>query len=261
MEHKPLLEVRHATKEYKRGSRCVRALDDVSFTLQPGEILGIVGESGSGKSTLLRQIACLEHLDSGELLLDGRDVTHAAPRDVCRRVQLVFQDAAASFDPRRTVRQSLYEPLRLLGGEPDPAARVTELLRQVGVPEELADRRPAQLSGGQCQRMAIARALAARPAALLCDEVTSALDVSAQAQIVRLLASLRAGLGLAIVFVSHDLALVSSLCDRAMVLQGGRCVEQGAANALITNPQEPYTRRLRESVLTLDALRERERKA
>ena len=109
--------------------------------------------------------------------------------------------------------------------------------------------------------MAIARALAARPAALLCDEVTSALDVSAQAQIVRLLASLRAGLGLAIVFVSHDLALVSSLCDRAMVLQGGRCVEQGAANALITNPQEPYTRRLRESVLTLDALRERERKA
>lgn len=130
MEHKPLLEVRHATKEYKR----VRALDDVSFTLQPGEILGIVGESGSGKSTLLRQIACLEHLDSGELLLDGGDVTHAAPRDVCRRVQLVFQDAAASFDPRRTVRQSLQEPLRLLGGEPDPAARVTELLRQVGVP-------------------------------------------------------------------------------------------------------------------------------
>ena len=249
MEHTPLLEVRHATKEYKR----VRALDDVSFTLQPGEILGVVGESGSGKSTLLRQIACLERLTSGEILLAGREITHAAPRDICREVQFVFQDAAASFNPRRTVRQSLYEPLRLLCGETDPAARVAELLRQVGVPAELADRRPALLSGGQCQRMAIARALAARPAVLLCDEVTSALDVSAQAQIVHLLSDLRRELGLAILFVSHDLALVSSLCDRVLVLQNGRRVESGAANALIQNPQEPYTRRLRESVLTIKA--------
>lgn len=253
MEHEPLLEVRQATKEYKR----VRALDGVSFTLQAGEILGIVGESGSGKSTLLRQIACLEHLTSGEIFLAGRNVTHAAPREICREVQFVFQDAAASFDPRMTVRQSLYETLRLLSDASDLAARVTELLRQVGVPEELAGRRPAQLSGGQCQRMAIARALAANPAVLLCDEVTSALDVSAQAQIVYLLSGLRRTLGVAIVFVSHDLALVSSLCDRVLVLQNGRCVESGAANAIITIPQKPYTQRLRASVLTLDALQER----
>lgn len=253
MEYTPLLEVRHATKEYKR----VRALDDVSFTLEAGEVLGIVGESGSGKSTLLRQIACLEHLTSGEIRLAGREITRAAPRDICREVQFVFQDAAASFDPRMTVRQSLHETLRLLSSASDPAARLTELLRQVGVPAELADRRPAQLSGGQCQRMAIARALAANPAVLLCDEVTSALDVSAQAQIVHLLSELRRTHGFAIVFVSHDLALVSSLCDRVLVLQNGRCVEQGAANAIIADPQEPYTRRLRASVLTLDAIRER----
>lgn len=255
MEQKPLLEVRHAIKEYKR----VRALDDVSFTLHPGEILGIVGESGSGKSTLLRQIACLEHLTSGEILLAGRDVTHAAPREICRTVQFVFQDAAASFDPRMTVRQSLYETLHLLCGEKAPAARAAELLRQAGVPETLACRHPAQLSGGQCQRMAIARALVANPAMLLCDEVTSALDVSAQAQIVHLLSDLRRTLGLAIVFVSHDLALVSSLCDRVLVLQNGRCVETGAANAIITNPREPYTKRLRAAVLTLDALQERDK--
>lgn len=247
MEHKPLLEVRHATKEYKG----VRVLDDVSFTLQPGEILGIVGESGSGKSTLLRQIACLEHLTSGEIRLAGRDITRAAPRDICREVQFVFQETAAAFDPRMTIRQSLHETLRVLRGAADPAARVTELLGQVGIPEALADRRPAQLSGGQCQRMAIARALAANPTVLLCDEVTSALDVSAQAQIVHLLSDLRRTLGLAIVFVSHDLALVSSLCNRVLVLQSGRCVEAGAANAIITNPQEPYTKQLRDSVLTI----------
>ena len=252
MEHKPLLEVRHATKEYKRGSRCVRALDDVSFTLQPGEILGIVGESGSGKSTLLRQIACLEHLDSGELLLDGRDVTHAAPRDVCRRVQLVFQDAAASFDPRRTVRQSLYEPLRLLGGEPDPAARVTELLRQVGVPEELADRRPAQLSGGQCQRAAIARALAIEPRLLICDEITSALDVTVQKEILELLNALRTrqGRGLSILFISHDISLVQQFCDRVLVMYRGEIVEEGTPDEVIRNPKNDYTKRLIDSVLS-----------
>ncbi|HHY29210.1 MAG TPA: ABC transporter ATP-binding protein [Syntrophaceticus sp.] len=226
-------------------------LNDISLYLNAGETLGIVGESGSGKSTLLRHIACLDKLNSGSIFLRGQDYTGAKPRQICRDIQMVFQDAVASFDPRMTIRRSLCETLRLRDGKDNTDAQIKLLMSYVGLPEELLDRYPHQLSGGQCQRMALARAISIVPAILLCDEITSALDVSAQAQIVRLLAKLRTKLDLAIIFVSHDLALVSGLCDRIMVFHEGKCVEEGTARQIISTPQAEYTQRLLSSVLTV----------
>ena len=249
-----VLEVQHISKNYKRNGRGVEAVADVSLRLRPGEILGIVGESGSGKSTLLRQIACLERADRGRIVLSGTDITGRKTRDICGELQMIFQDSTGSFNPRMKIAASIDETLRNLPGlrgEP-VAARREELIHMVGMAPELAGRYPFQLSGGQCQRMAIARALAAEPKVILCDEITSALDVSAQAQIVRLLAKLRRELRLALLFVSHDLALASCLCDRLMVMNGGRCVEEGTSQKVVNNPQNEYTRRLINSVLTVE---------
>ena len=249
-----VLEVQHISKNYKRNGRGVEAVADVSLSLRPGEILGIVGESGSGKSTLLRQIACLERADRGRRVLSGTDITGRKTRDICGELQMIFQDSTGSFNPRMKIAASIDETLRNLPGlrgEP-VAARREELIHMVGMAPELAGRYPFQLSGGQCQRMAIARALAAEPKVILCDEITSALDVSAQAQIVRLLAKLRRELRLALLFVSHDLALASCLCDRLMVMNGGRCVEEGTSQKVVNNPQNEYTRRLINSVLTVE---------
>ena len=249
-----VLEVQHISKNYKRTGRGVEAVADVSLSLRPGEILGIVGESGSGKSTLLRQIACLERADRGRIVLSGTDITGRKTRDICGELQMIFQDSTGSFNPRMKIAASIDETLRNLPGlrgEP-VAARREELIHMVGMAPELAGRYPFQLSGGQCQRMAIARALAAEPKVILCDEITSALDVSAQAQIVRLLAKLRRELRLALLFVSHDLALASCLCDRLMVMNGGRCVEEGTSQKVVNNPQNEYTRRLINSVLTVE---------
>lgn len=249
-----VLEVQHISKNYKRNGRGVEAVADVSLSLRPGEILGIVGESGSGKSTLLRQIACLERADRGRIVLNGTDITGRKTRDICGELQMIFQDSTGSFNPRMKIAASIDETLRNLPGlrgEP-VAARREEMIRMVGMAPELAGRYPFQLSGGQCQRMAIARALAAEPKVILCDEITSALDVSAQAQIVGLLAKLRRELRLALLFVSHDLALASCLCDRLMVMNGGRCVEEGTSQKVVNNPQNEYTRRLINSVLTVE---------
>jgi len=249
MTQAPLIEVRHAKKSFVRGGRRLPVLDDVSLSLMPGEILGVVGVSGCGKSTLLRAIACLERLDEGKVYLQGRDCTNARPALAGQTVQMVFQDAQASFDPRWTFDKSLLEALHSAGGN---KAQLQELLERVGLPEELLSRRPSELSGGQAQRMAVARALAAGPRALLCDEVTSALDVSAQAQIVRLLAELRERLGLSMIFVSHDLALVAGLCDRVAIMKEGRFIEEGAARDILRAPKEEYTRVLLDSVLTIE---------
>ncbi len=247
MTQAPLIEVRHAKKSFVRGGRRLPVLDDVSLSLMPGEILGVVGVSGCGKSTLLRAIACLERLDEGKVYLQGQDCT--CPAQAGRILQMVFQDAQASFDPRWTFDKSLLEALHSAGGN---KAQLQELLERVGLPEELLSRRPSELSGGQAQRMAVARALAAGPRALLCDEVTSALDVSAQAQIVRLLAELRERLGLSMIFVSHDLALVAGLCDRVAIMKEGRFIEEGAARDILRAPKEEYTRVLLDSVLTIE---------
>ncbi|WP_426362355.1 dipeptide ABC transporter ATP-binding protein [Streptomyces sp. E-08] len=238
------------TKTYRsRGRRSFTALDGVSLTLAAGETLGIVGESGSGKSTLARVLAHAHPADGGRILLDGRDVTRPGRAElhaVRRRVQMVFQDPYASLNPRMTVGEIVAEPLRAFGiGAPaERADRVAALLRLVGLDPAAADRHPRSFSGGQRQRIGIARALAPEPAVLICDEPVSALDVSVQAQIVGLLTDLQRDLGLALVFIAHDLAVVRQVSHRIAVMHGGRIVETGGADELCERPRDPYTRAL-----------------
>ncbi|MGW4855152.1 ABC transporter ATP-binding protein [Streptomyces sp. NPDC004288] len=245
-----VLRAEGLTKTYRsRGRRSLTALDGVSLTLAAGETLGIVGESGSGKSTLARVLAHAHPADGGRVLLDGRDVTRPGRAElhaVRRRVQMVFQDPYASLNPRMTVGETLAEPLRAFGiGTPrERADRVAALLRLVGLDPAAADRHPRSFSGGQRQRIGIARALAPEPAVLICDEPVSALDVSVQAQIVGLLTDLQRDLGLALVFIAHDLAVVRQVSHRIAVMHGGRIVETGGADDLCERPRDPYTRAL-----------------
>ena len=243
-----ILEGKNICKRYRRRSVSVDALSDVSFTLDEGEILGIVGESGSGKSTLLRQISGLEMPDSGELLLEGQPLPVKRTRKDYRAIQMIFQDAVGSFHPRRRISDSIRETVRnLVGAGEEPDWRT--LCALVRLPPELAERYPRDLSGGQCQRFAIARAMAVHPRILLCDEITSALDVSSQAQILHLLAQLHREKNMSVILVSHDLAVVRSICDRVMVMRGGRVVEQGGVEQVIHAPREEYTKQLIASVL------------
>ncbi|MFC8898125.1 dipeptide ABC transporter ATP-binding protein [Streptomyces cinereoruber] len=237
-------------KTYRgRGRRTFTALDGVSLTLAAGETLGVVGESGSGKSTLARVLAHAHPSDGGRILLDGQDVTRPGRAElhaVRRRVQMVFQDPYASLNPRMTVGEIVAEPLRAFGtvAPAERAGRVAELLRLVGLDPAAADRHPRSFSGGQRQRVGIARALAPEPSVLICDEPVSALDVSVQAQIVGLLTDLQRDLGLALVFIAHDLAVVRQVSHRIAVMHEGRIVETGAADELCERPRDPYTRAL-----------------
>ena len=242
-----LLELRDAVCQF--GAK--RAVDQVSLALQPGEALGLVGESGSGKTTVLRMLLRLTPASSGHILLNGADITRGPERDLRRQVQVVFQNPHAALDPRCTVAASVTEPLRLMGGLSRRVMRdrVAALLDDVGLGEEFLWRYPHELSGGQKQRVCIARALAPNPRALLLDEPTSALDVSVQAQIIELLARLRARHDLAYLFVSHNLAVVRLLCERVAVMREGRLVEQGAAADVLSHPAHNYTRALLASVL------------
>ena len=227
-----LLEGKHINKTYARGKSSVKALIDVDFTLGDGEILGIVGESGSGKSTLLKQISGLETPDSGEILLSGRPLGKKRSPEDFRTIQMIFQDAVGSFHPRRKIRASIRESVHNLCGrsaEPD----LEGLCALVGLDPTLAERYPRNLSGGQCQRFAIARAVAVEPKILLCDEVTSALDVSSQAQVLKLLADVVREKHMSAIFVSHDLAVVSCICDRVMVMYRGEVREQGNVRDVI----------------------------
>lgn len=225
----------------------VRVLDRVSFTLAAGETLGIVGESGSGKSTLARAVLRLLPASSGRVLFRSRDLLALPERElraVRRQMQIVFQDPGSSLDPRMTVAESVAEPLivhRLARG-PLLDERVRELLRQVELGPELSRRHPHELSGGQAQRVALARALATGPSLLVADEALSALDISLRAQMANLLVDLRRQLGLACLFVSHDLRLAAHLCDRIGVLSGGALVEVASPSALVLGPLHPTTR-------------------
>ena len=228
-----------------------RAVDGVSLRLAEGEALGLVGESGSGKTTVLRLLLRLSPADSGQILLDGADITTGPTAALRRAVQVVFQNPHAALDPRCTVLASVAEPLRLQGGLSRTVLRdrVLGLLNDVGLGEEFLWRYPHEISGGQKQRVCIARALAPRPRALLLDEPTSALDVSVQAQVIELLAGLRERHGLAYLFVSHNLAVVRLLCDRVAVMRDGRIVEEGEAAGVLSAPTQDYTRTLLASVL------------
>lgn len=230
----------------------ITAVDSVDFHLMPGESLGLVGESGCGKSTLARLITHLEKIDSGRIILDEKDITCIRGRSLrqsYRKIQMVFQDAVSSFDGRMRIGDSIAEVLNNTGSAL-PAQRkktMLDLLEMVGLNPEYAGRFPYQLSGGECQRAAIARAIAVNPEVLVCDEATSALDVSVQAQILALLQRLRQEMNLAFLFISHDLAVVNCFCERISVMYQGRIVETGPSGQIVNHPQHPYTRLLLKS--------------
>ncbi|MFF5232902.1 dipeptide ABC transporter ATP-binding protein [Dactylosporangium sp. NPDC000521] len=255
----PVLELRGVTKRFRLpggGSR--DAVRDVSATLRAGEILGLVGESGSGKSTVARVALGLLAPDGGEVLLEGRPWSGLRERDrrpLRRRIGVVFQDPLSSFDPRHPVERIVAEPLGVIGHpRRDRRRRVLELLDQVGLGAAVLDRRPVELSGGQRQRVAIARALAPGPALLVCDEPVSALDVSIQAQVLDLLTDLRAELGVAMLFISHDLGVVHHLSDRVAVMRAGEIVEHGPVETVFVAPRHPYTRQLLDAVPRLEVV-------
>jgi oligopeptide/dipeptide ABC transporter ATP-binding protein len=227
----------------------VPAVDGVSLTVAAGETVALVGESGSGKSTLARCVLRLERPSSGRVLVNGRDITglgYAALRPLRRDMQMVFQDPAGSLNPRLRVGTMVAEPLWLFGLEPVRRARqrAVELLTRVGLDTEQASRYPSQLSGGQQQRVAVARAIVAGPRLVVLDEPTSALDVSVQANLVNLLRELQETLGLAYLFISHDLSVVSSLATRVAVMYRGRIVETGPTRQVFATPRHPYTQAL-----------------
>ncbi len=225
----------------------VKAVDDVSFTIERGETLGLVGESGCGKSTVGRTIIRLYEPTGGKIVFDGVDITTASEsrlREARRQMQMVFQDPFASLNPRHSVGRIVGEPLRVHGlatSRGETASRVRELLERVGLPADAATRYPHEFSGGQRQRIGLARALAVNPAFIVCDEPVSALDVSIQAQIVNLLEGLQAELGLTYLFIAHDLAVVRHISDRIAVMYLGGIVEISPAEELYDNPLHPYT--------------------
>ena len=245
---------------FGRARGVVSAVDGVSLAVAPGRTLAVVGESGCGKSTLARLLLRLIEPDDGRVELDGQDLRaldEGALLRARRHVQMVFQDPFGSLNPRMSAGDTLAEPLRLHAVVPasEPAARVRRLLDQVGLPAEAAQRYPHEFSGGQRQRLAIARALAAGPKVLVCDEPVSALDVSIQAQILNLLADLQRELGLAYVFISHDLAVVRQVATEVAVMYLGRFVETGPAAQVFARPRHPYTQALLSAVPVADPTR------
>ncbi len=245
-----VLEGKGLEKRYHGRNAAIEALKGVDFRLDDGEILGIAGESGSGKSTLLKLIAGLEPPTAGTLSLHGQPLRFRRTKGEYRTMQMIFQNAAASFNPRRTILDSITQTVRSLRGR-GAAVDGEALCAMVNLSPELMARYPRQLSGGQCQRFAIARAMAVQPEILLCDEITSALDVSSQAQILRLILDICRERHTSAIFVSHDLAVIRCLCDRVMVMRGGGVVEWGSIGQVIQAPKEDYTRRLVESVLQI----------
>lgn len=248
----PILKVSGLTKTFSRqGQADFTAVKNISFDLFPGECLAIIGESGSGKTTAVNMIARLVDVTSGSVFLDGEDITHLKGkplREVYRTMQMVFQTPADSFDPRRTLGDGIGESLRNAGlSRKETREKVEALLKDCGLPPEYADRYPHQVSGGQCQRAAIARALAMGPKVLICDEATSALDVTVQKEILDLLRGLEGDL--AILFICHDISLVQQFCHRVLVMHRGEIVEQGTPDEVICRPQHAYTRHLIDSVL------------
>ena len=246
----PLIEVRNLKKYFGKSDRPVRAVDDVSFAIRPGETLGLVGESGSGKSTIGRTVLRLVERTAGQVLYRGEDIG-ALPAERMRRLrsklQIIFQDPYASLNPKMRISAILGEALSTHGlhaGKGQRDKRVAELLDLVGLRAEHANRFPHEFSGGQRQRSGIARALAVEPEFIVADEPLSALDVSIQSQVINLLADLRERLSLTMLFISHDLDVVEYLCDRVVVLYLGKVMEVAETDALFERPMHPYTRAL-----------------
>ena len=255
----PLLRATGLTRRYPiardslfERQRYAVALDDASLEVQSGEALGLIGESGSGKSTLVRLLLALDVPSSGTIEFEGKKVDASASARALhwlrRDTGMVFQDPYASLDPRMSVGRIIAEPLWALGIEGDRRARVSEVLEQVGLDEDAGSRFPHEFSGGQRQRIALARAIVHKPRLLVGDEPLSALDVTVRAQILELIAELRASLGLTLILVSHDIGVVQSLCDTVAVMKDGRIVESGTTNEVLLAPKHPYTQRLLASI-------------
>ena len=270
MSDQPVLEVDGLVKHFHVGSQLlggggtVHAVDGVSLTIGPGEMLGLVGESGSGKSTVGNCIARLVEPTAGTIRIRGTDVTHLSRRQMRplrKQVHMVFQDPYGSLNPRMTCGQIVGEPLRLhrLSARRDLDTRVTALFEQVGLRSELRHRHPHELSGGQRQRVGLARALSVSPSLLIADEPVSALDVSVQAAILNLLRDLQQQLGFSCLFITHDLATVEFLCDRVAVMYLGKIVEQAPMDELFAAPKHPYTQALLSAAVTPDPQEQRSR--
>jgi len=268
----PLLELRDIRVHFpvrgrraRRAGAVVKAVDGVSFTLEQGRTLGVVGESGCGKSTLARTLLRLVPVSGGEVLWNGRDVRafdERAMRALRRDVRMVFQDPLASLNPRMTVGELVREPLDLFAPELDERAKrdaVARMFERVGLRAELTGRYPHEFSGGQCQRVNIARALIGRPKLLICDESVSALDVSIRAQILNLLVDLQAETGVACLFISHDLSVIRQVSEQVLVLYLGKMMECRDAEALFAAPSHPYTQALLGAAPVPDPIIERQR--
>jgi oligopeptide transport system ATP-binding protein len=262
-EPNPVLELRNVFKQFHLASglfgrpRLVRALDGIDLTITAGEALAIVGESGSGKTTLARCLAGLSRPTSGDVVFEGEPVWGHGPRDWSRfrrKIQPVFQDPYSSLDPRWTVGRTIREALDIYGvGSPaERREAVLRLMGEVGLPATFERSRPHELSGGQCQRVGIAAALAVNPAVLVADEPVSALDVSVRAQVLNLLSVLHDNLNLTLVLITHDLAVVEHICDRAAVVYLGRIVEIGPVKQLLDTPIHPYTKALVAAIPRVD---------
>ena len=244
----PLLEVRNLAVTYG-GKNGFRAVSGIDLTLRPGQILAVVGESGSGKSSMARAIIRMIEPSSGQILIEGQDIAglkQKALRSTRRTVQMIFQDPYGSLDSRRTVQQTISEPMVIhkLGNQAWIRNRVMKLLGRVGLSADLAPRRPKELSGGQCQRVGIARALAVSPKILVCDEPVSALDASVRAQLLNLLRELSSDFGLAQILIAHDLEVVNHVADDVIVMYKGRFVERGPRKQVFESPRHPYTKLL-----------------
>ncbi len=256
----PVLELRNVAKTYrvKQGlfgkPKPLKAVNDVSLTLQKGEVLGLVGESGCGKSTLAKILLGLEATTEGKVLVDGEEIADQDRLALARRIQPIFQDPYSSLNPRKTIADIVSLPLRVhsIGDAKSREKSLRETLELVGLPARVLNTYPSQMSGGQRQRVAIARALIMHPEIVICDEPTSALDVSVQSQILNLLNDLRAEFGLTYLFISHDLAVVEHLATRVAVMYLGRIVEEADVADLFEEPRHPYSRALLNSVLTPD---------
>jgi peptide/nickel transport system ATP-binding protein/oligopeptide transport system ATP-binding protein len=262
----PLLSVRHLSTWFpvyggvmRRRTGEIKAVDDVSFDIAAGQTVGLVGESGSGKTTVGRTLLKLTPATSGQVLYEGRDILPLPEKEfrpLRKDLQMIFQDPFGSLNPRMTVGAILSEPLEIhfpSMTKDDRRARVAELLRLVGLPADAMSRYPHEFSGGQRQRIGIARALAVKPRFIVCDEPVSALDVSVQAQIVNLLKDLQEQLGIAYLFIAHDLAVVEHMSDHVIVMHRGRIVESAPAGVIYADPQHEYTKTLLAAVPKLAA--------
>ncbi|HEY1987987.1 MAG TPA: oligopeptide/dipeptide ABC transporter ATP-binding protein [Acidimicrobiales bacterium] len=249
-----VLQVEHLVVEFRSGRQRVQAVTDISFEVRKGETLGLVGESGCGKTTTGRALVQVQKATSGTIRFNGQDLTKLSGKELRAtrtKMQMIFQDPISSLNPRRRIRDIVAEPLAIwgLGSKAEREAKAGSMLESVGIdPETAGDRRPQEFSGGQCQRISIARALMAKPSLLICDEPVSALDVSVQAQILNLLADLKDEFGLTMVFIAHDLAVVKNVSDRVAVMYLGKLVEVTGSDELYRSPAHPYTEALMASI-------------